>query len=609
MSWVQRVTGVDKNYFFGNQDVNTSGNGRSSAHARRVPSGHSLTELEPPQMIGEQHSDPEKLRMELSREPIKNPLEGFKFFIPNSEKESISDSAPEQAPESGPEKPSRDAGSITFDKTDTMRAARNATRDLQSRLFGAQIEQRPGTLVTYVPEDRQLNIITPSVIEKQIPPPQRAHGLVGKVYNEARKLFTILAYMGREREICAFIDEGLSDLDLPFTYHMTGILTGARGNSIQSLNRWRIPKRIDIAKYQWGILVPVFSGQQHYEFHENTILPFVHEKLELSVAIKKLRYHDKTEFDRERSILVDLEAKRNSHLVRLLFSYDYKGNYHLVFMRAAGNLRDYWEQHPAPHFELATVLWSLNQMRGIARGLHVVHNFTLSIPQSTQQTEMTTPQGKAVMSVRPGEEKFGRHGDLKPENILYFPNNAGGICQITDFGLGRFHGRETRTKAAPYTIFSSPTYEPPECHLFLPVSRAYDLWSLGCIYLEWVSWMLKGWEAIDAFSQNRLEKSFILDNEGNVSDDYFWSLLIQGNKRDARVRDGVERWVRFLREDPHCSLLIHDLLNLIMNDLLCVMPRNRVDASMLNVNLNSLLINAQNDHGYALTPSPGVRKA
>ncbi|KKY25396.1 putative protein kinase domain-containing protein [Diplodia seriata] len=243
-------------------------------------------------------------------------------------------------------------------------------------------------------------------------------------------------------------------------------------------------------------------------------------------------------------------------------------------------------------------------MRGIARGLHVVHNFTFEAPQSTQQTEMTTTQGKAVMSVRPGEENFGRHGNLKPENILYFSNKDGGICQITDFGLGRFHGRETRTKAAPYTIFSSPTYEPPECHIFLPVSRAYDLWSLGCIYLEWVSWMLKGWEAIDAFSQNRLEKSSILNNEGNVSDDYFWSLVIQGNKRNARVRDGVEKWVRILHEDPHCSLLIHDLLNLIMNELLCVIPRDRANASMLNVNLNKLLTRAQNDHEYALAPCP-----
>ncbi|OMP85752.1 Cyclin-dependent kinase 4 [Diplodia seriata] len=530
------------------------------------------------------------------------------------------------------------SGSTTFVETDAMKAARKAASDLQLRLFKAQVEQRPGTLVNYVPEDRQLDIITPSVIKTQILPPRETTGLAQKVYNEARKLFTILAYMGRAYEICAFIDEGLSDSDLPLTYHMPGvILKGRHGNSIPYLSDWRIGKRLDFAKYQWSILVPVFSGQQHYVFHENTILPFVHEKLvsggaysdvcearihhahhitngvsrrsELPVAIKKLRYHDKAEFDRERSILIELEAKNNSHLVKLLFSYEYKGIYHLVFMRATGNLRDYWEQHPSPHFDLNTVLWSLSQMRGIARGLHVVHNFTFEAPQSTQQTEMTTPQGKAVMSVRPDEVKFGRHGDLKPENILYFSNNAGGTCQITDFGLGRFHGRETRTKAAPYTIFSSPTYEPPECHIFLPVSRAYDLWSLGCIYLEWVSWMLKGWEAIDAFSQNRVEESYILNGEGKIRDDYFWSLLIQGNKRDARVRDGVERWVRILREDPHCSLLIHDLLNLIMNKLLCVIPKHRADASTLSENLNNLLTDARKDHGYALTPSPWVPKA
>lgn len=292
----------------------------------------------------------------------------------------------------------------------------------------------------------------------------------------------------------------------------------------------------------------------------------------------------------------------------MLFSYEYKGSYHLVFLRAKGNLRNFWEQNPHPQFTLDTVLWSLRQMIGITQGLRIIHTFEVSNPIPVTEIEMETPQGKAKMSVSSGEERYGRHGDLKPENILWFPDPAGAICQITDFGLGRFHGRDTRTKAAPYTIWSSPTYEPPECHIYLPVSRAYDLWSLGCMFLEWVSWMLNGWQAIDDFSRSRVEQSFIMNQEGVISDDYFWSLVIEGNKRDARVRNGVEQWVLSLRAHPRCSRLIHDILNIIMQDLLCIVPSLRSNAASLHNNLNGLFSRVEGDYEYALNPCPWVPK-
>ncbi|KAK0637969.1 Serine/threonine-protein kinase H1-like protein [Lasiodiplodia hormozganensis] len=255
------------------------------------------------------------------------------------------------------------------------------------------------------------------------------------------------------------------------------------------------------------------------------------------------------------------------------------------------------------------VLWSLRQMIGITHGLRIIHNFKVSIPLSVAEMEMETPRGKAKMSVSSGEERYGRHGDLKPENILWFEDAAGAICQITDFGLGRFHGRDTRTKAAPYTIWSSPTYEPPECHIYLPVSRAYDLWSLGCLFLEWVSWMLNGWQAIDDFSRSRVEQSFIMNKDGMISDDYFWTLVVDKNNRNARVRNGVEQWVLMLRAHPKCSQLIHEILNLIMQDLLCIVPSRRCNAATLHNNLVSLISRAESDYEYVLKPCPWVPKA
>lgn len=327
----------------------------------------------------------------------------------------------------------------------------------------------------------------------------------------------------------------------------------------------------------------------------------------LSVAIKKLYHHDDKDFEKERNILVELEAKRNKHLVKLLFSYEYKGSYHLVFRRAEGNLRNYWEQNPELRYSRELVLWSLKQMSGIAQGLYAIHNFKTTTPLSS--TEIQMPQGQALMSVSKKEEKFGRHGDLKPENILLFSTSDGAECQITDFGLGRFHGRDTRTKPAPYTIFSSPTYEPPECHIFMSVSRAYDMWSIGCLFLEWVSWVLKGSKGVEDFSMCRVEESFILNAEGKIKDDYFWSLILDGHRRSAEVRSGVEQWVRHLREDPNCSQLIHDLLSLIMKGLLCINPKQRYEAGVLNRELHDLLNKVEENPDYSLRPRPWVPKA
>jgi len=62
-----------------------------------------------------------------------------------------------------------------------------------------------------------------------------------------------------------------------------------------------------------------------------------------------------------------------------------------------------------PDFNKETVLWAVDQMAGIASGLGAIHSFMVQYPV-----------GQAGVHVKPGEEKFGRHGDIKPENILWF---------------------------------------------------------------------------------------------------------------------------------------------------------------------------------------------
>ena len=72
------------------------------------------------------------------------------------------------------------------------------------------------------------------------------------------------------------------------------------------------------------------------------------------------------------------------------------------------------------------------------------------------------------------------HRDLKLENILYDEESK--IAKITDFGLSRQFDYDISTQ---YTDVGTYPYKPPELILGLThYSTAFDIWSLGCIFVE-----------------------------------------------------------------------------------------------------------------------------
>jgi len=229
-------------------------------------------------------------------------------------------------------------------------------------------------------------------------------------------------------------------------------------------------------------------------------------------------------------------------------------------------------------------------MTGIASGLDSVHNFAKAHPLSADSPSKVVRQKDIKSSTQRNKSLYGRHGDIKPENILWFPRIEGsgdemGVLQIADFGLGTFHCRESRSKIDPNNVVSSPNYEAPECQLHKPVSRAYDIWSLGCLYLEFITWLLMGEAKIDEFSN-----------------EHFFTITPDGN--DAVVRDGVVIWVQQLHEHERCSALIHDILKLIMKHVLIPDSRERMPAGDLYEELNGLLEKAKKDKVYLLEPVP-----
>ncbi|KAF4626883.1 hypothetical protein G7Y89_g11273 [Cudoniella acicularis] len=349
------------------------------------------------------------------------------------------------------------------------------------------------------------------------------------------------------------------------------------------------------------------------------------------MALKRLHSTIKEDFDLEVEMLKNFSNNTNPHLVKLLATYSLKGHYYLVFPLAKANLRKYWELTPTPDFSLTTISWVLRQCKGIASAIMAIHEFKSSIPPSERRKSISggsvtgggsdflgppniqqrgrsnsdrlSPKAELVES----ERLYGRHGDIKPENILWSDENARGqqriykkegLLLLADFGLMDFHGKLTKSNVPADTVKGSPSYEPPERRVGTNISRAYDLWSLGCVYLEFITWLVCGWEELDKFPVVR-DKTAI---GGYTYDDTFFTLV--NDERRAIVRESVTEWIKDLHEKPRCSQFIHKFLDLVSKDMLVVDPSKRITCGPLNKKLANMLEQADADPNYLTEPNP-----
>jgi serine/threonine protein kinase len=217
--------------------------------------------------------------------------------------------------------------------------------------------------------------------------------------------------------------------------------------------------------------------------------------------VKRLHVNDGEESRRAKDFRNEVEALKrfsgftHDHLVTLLMTWTIKGSlkdkYCLLFPWADQDLDAYWRDKPCPRKgnnpDAATIRWVAKQIVGMAGALVTIH-----CPRND----------KHLMP----KQKYGRHGDIKPENILWYPSPTDlfGILVIADLGLTTFNSTNSRSNVPGQGIPISPGYRPPECDLEGGVfSRAFDIWTFGCLLLEMVCWALGGQDARDEFEELR----------------------------------------------------------------------------------------------------------
>ncbi|KAH7317938.1 kinase-like domain-containing protein [Rhexocercosporidium sp. MPI-PUGE-AT-0058] len=511
----------------------------------------------------------------------------------------------------------------------------------------------------FIPNNDLRRLITPESVLRQMKmetglgrtPIQEQTALM--ISERAHKLYAALVFTRLGQHICDFLEEGIDDSDLPFARldsrddSRTFSLCSKKSprEPLNCLATWNRSDVCELAKSQWYMLAPVLEftdNIEHYDFDRYCILPWMedhefssqghmggaieggfgsvwkikihpaHQRLVrelhsaerrpsqvsslptnglecpyIFAAVKRLHSIDENKFKSEIEMLKELRRHPHDHLVRLLATFRWNKRYYLLFPYADSNLREYWRANPVPVFTYDNVFWVLQQCRAITSGLYVVHE-----QRYTHASSGNSNHNKQC--------RYGRHGDLKAENILWFRKGSEfGQLVIADFGLMDCHELSTRSDIPADGITGSPSYEPPELTLHGSISRSYDIWTLGCLYLELITWLVSGWEALERFPDARREQ---VSQEPHFVDDTFFTIMADNSPgaqlKYAIIRDSVSSWIADLHEMPRCSHFVHEFLNLISKHMLVVDPVARIRIAGLNQEIQDMIIKAKNNPSY-----------
>lgn len=273
------------------------------------------------------------------------------------------------------------------------------------------------------------------------------------------------------------------------------------------------------------------------------------------VAIKRLHVPHIDEFLNEIEIFdkmgTNIRDSTDNHLIPLQLAYKHGSDFCLVFPWADGNLREFWQQQQADPGDLACIRWFFEQCHGIARGLRKIHHLTTTVKKKPAEAVLNAENATAMLlgAGGPDEREWGRHGDIKPENILWCKDYGGhkDHLLISDFGLTRFSTAHSRSHVPRDQVQGfSGTYRPPDLDLQGETSQRYDMWSLGCVLLEFASWFLLGFDETHTnFTKERNELVSAAHGRYHIYEDKFFDLkesdASQGTRREAVLKISVTK--------------------------------------------------------------------
>ncbi|XXH02380.1 hypothetical protein Hte_008755 [Hypoxylon texense] len=425
----------------------------------------------------------------------------------------------------------------------------------------------------------------------------------------AKKLFLILVMMSDEEKekislLADLRQSSISDVSLPIKFeydiesrrHRWFSLEGASTEKSDLCGKWARPDCDLFAEtYQWRFIAPVFGGETfRFHFQPQRVLPYLQtepkpsssgffgevsrimahkahflsseslpastDKEDIAIAIKKAKHDEQLAefFDREASNLHKLQQYESPHLIKPIAAYQIHEDRCLIFPWAdGGNLLNYCEKYEHQREDVNCLIWLLRQLQGVCSAVQEMH------------------------------KNNARHGDLKPENILWFKDSQDrGILQIADLGLAAFHEKEAHTQnrkgMKTFTPSGTSRYEPPEMDENRdadgPRSRQYDIWSMGCVMLELLLWLVYGHKAVGVFKNHTT---------------HFWECHDNPDGKKYIVHPYVDSCMKVLMKSLPDNSAHKDLLSIVQDRLLVLAvsepyessPECRETAEALHLNI------------------------
>jgi serine/threonine protein kinase len=197
-------------------------------------------------------------------------------------------------------------------------------------------------------------------------------------------------------------------------------------------------------------------------------------------------------FESEKNMLRRFGGGQRHNIVGLLSTITCKEShtskkFNFLFPWAEGDLFTYWEKKGKPKIDHSSRIWLATQCYELVDAVAFIHD-----PKQLNSQN---------------EPLFGKHGDIKPDNILWFRRDEKDVLVISDLGLASVHREQTRSKMSGWRTVVTPNYKAPECDMDGKegyVSRSFDIWTLGCTFLEFIVWTLNGCEGLESFKYKRV---------------------------------------------------------------------------------------------------------